>query len=385
MKLFFILFFALFLPPHQSLADSEIQRARFEGPLKILESVFRDYDGSEHSLESVTQKMLRGPRRVATFQLQALGQIYQKYEVENSKTFFKHTLRFSAKSLEDAIGGYDKWNEILKNLQLKGGSESQIETAKNNKDIAYQILVYVLSGKIHWRLQKKEQLSTEHKHFLERYQQEKSLSLLGHLEWIGTTPSLAQGLRTHIDDWTWLNASEDRTYVIKQLRKHLKNLDNTEFNFKLLEDTPEEKGLHEFRREVRWFSFQVGVLNGTVNFYDTFLENKTPDCPSADLAQLTDPQKYPELAKSPYSKLPMSPFPDEDLCGISRCLFYKMTQIVSDIGEIKDIVEKGNFQQGSGNTTPDWAADGAQRIFDDMKKSEVIIHLRSQLKACYDK
>ena len=297
--------------------------------------------------------------------------------------FFKNTLRFSAKSLEDAIGGYDKWDEIIKDLKMKDAPASQIAKAEKNKDVSFHILVYVLTGKKHHSIKNSEKLEHEENEFLAQYETEKQQSLLGHLEWIGTSPTLLQGLRTQLHSWPWLAEEADREYVIKRLRKQLKDVNKTKFNFALLEDTENEKGLHEFRREVRWFSFQAGVLNGTVNFYDTFLQNNVPQCPNLELAKLTNPNIHPELTKSPYTKLPQSPFADERICGISRCLYYKISKIVSDVGEIKDRVEKGNFAKEAGNITPPSAVQDVQIIYNDMKTSGVIDHLRDQLKACY--
>ena len=377
-RLFFTAFLLVFSIHAHGSTDS--QETRFEKSIEILHDFFSQYNGSSQSLNKLVQNIQRGPRRVAAFNLQALGQIYKKYEIENSKTLFNESIRFEAKILEDAIGGVDKWRSNLKQAQKKN-IKNKVQLASWELEKALEILLFTITKRTSDYVNSPAQWTEDTHKFMTYYEEDHSLSAYNGLNWITGNPTIAEQMLQDIENFPWMSYNEDRNFVLSRLVKHLQNLETQSFNFNLLEDTPTEKGLHEFRREVRWFSFKATNLNGTLRFFDQM--EKKRRCPSEELAILTNKQKHPELAKSRYNKLPKSPFSFEKPCGISRCLFYKINKVVSDIGTIKDGVEVDNFTMGFGNKTPKQAAQAAQRIAEDLKSTDTLSHLVRQISACY--
>lgn len=357
-------------------SSNEIQTARILKQMNALQKAIDRYDGTEESLRELARYLTKGTNRLTMFNIQALGQIYENYPVEDADDFFGNTLRFEAKALEDAIGGVDKWDALLENLQGSGNTK-KIEEAEYNLELAEDLLAYVLTGEKSTRLQNEKDLTSEAKKQLKKIEKVKNNSMYPNLFWVGTEPSLSEQLFADIENYPWLSAEDDRKYVIEELRGRLKKLQETKFDFGILEDEDEKKGLHEFRREVRWFAIQVQNLNGTVNYFDTFQVNP-PICPSEDLAELPPVNmKYATISKSP--------FPQEEVCGISRCLFYKLTDVVAKVGDIKDEVEDLNFKEDLHNQTPKEYKDAVEAIYKSVNDTEVLKHLRKELKNCIEK
>ncbi|MEM7647414.1 MAG: hypothetical protein AAF203_10930, partial [Pseudomonadota bacterium] len=364
------------------LAANEAQVTRFEKSLEILNRLFDSYDGSDSSFRKIVRDVNRGPRRVAAFNLQASGSVYQKYPVDDSKDLFKESVRFEAKMLEDAIGGVDKWEVNLEKAK-KANLKDKIEIAEDELNFAFQILRLVLSGNKSNYLKSPGQWTEDTHKFMHNWQEGKVQSKYNKLSWVQSQPTIGQQMLDDIRSYPWLSYQQDRSYVVSRLIKHLEKLQETPFNFKILEDTETEKGLHEFRREVRWFSFKTSNLNGTVNFFDS-LPCQNGYCPSPEMAELLDKDLHPDVVKSRYNKLPKTPFHWERkyVCPISRCLFYKLNKVVSDVGAIKDGVENGNFTNGLGNETPDQAAEAVATIHKDLIDSGAINEVISQLQNC---
>ncbi len=356
----------------QAEAANPIILQRFEKPLSILEDTFTPGE----SLETLLKNLTQGRRRVAVFNLQALAQIYQKYPTDNARSFFKDTLRFEAKSLEDSIGLIDKWAVITKFYQDQNISSEKLNQAQENLEQAWLILEWVVTGQENDL--KNRNLSEDSLLLYNRYSEGKKLSLYKDLFWVGDKNNIIQQLKSDLRSYTWLNDQEDRAYVLEALQDQLKETQKITFNFNLLEDTESEKGLHEFRREIRWFSFQANNLDGLVQL------KELNSCPTENLHKEFINLYYPQLKNSPYAKLPKSTLLNESqICRISPCLFYKLSSIVSEVGALKDEVEKINHLEDLHNKTPLETAQKAAEIHADLLTSNTLDLLRDEIKACY--
>jgi hypothetical protein len=121
------------------------------------------------------------------------------------------------------------------------------------------------------------------------------------------------------------SSSKDRAYVSAELERMLKIVRDRRLNFNLLED-----GIHEFRRNLRWFPIVVDSLDGLI----VLGEDAPGQCPVPALEAL----KGSRAARHRYAN-PALRNPATHPCKISRCLMWQVVKAVDDIGRLKDEVQ----------------------------------------------
>lgn len=132
----------------------------------------------------------------------------------------------------------------------------------------------------------------------------------------------------------WLGYSEDRSQLLHRMAEEAREihraLKKEEYDFGKL-----ELGIHELRRDIRWFSIYAGALQG-------MLLLKDGECPYPEYAWLSQ-SKY---AKGPFSQLD-GPERAIQPCYLTRCLFLEISRQVDLLGKIKDYGEaQGNLRKG---------------------------------------
>lgn len=271
-------------------ADSSYQMARFEPALKIIEQILI----SSSDTEDVVNQLVTSPQaRIAAFNLQALGKMYSSED-----TLFSE-MRKEFKSIEDNIGQVDKWTDL--------------KNSKNRKKAVAEFA-----------------------------------DLLAQNQWSvdGESPRIQHYIKS-LKKVKWLAPEDDRTLLIDKLSNQLKKITTTKFDFETLE---EGNGLHEYRRQVRWFLMQTRVLNGLV------VHKSGESCPNPELTYLlTDP-----LAQSKYAQLPINKN-EPKACKITRCYFVDVARVVEEVGNLKDEAEQliGNTDS---DETPKSIARKAEKI-----------------------
>lgn len=375
------LFVFLFLSAPFSFAQvhNPVAIERFDQPLFFLQRTLKSEATKNLTQEQVTRKLLRGPHRWAAFNLQSLAQIYQKYPTPGAKDFFKRGVRFEAKSLEDSIGTYQKWRDIHKFLIESEASPAKVAHAKLEQDVAFDLLTYVVTGL------KRESLSGLHtskeiEKLVQKFEDGKQKSPFKDLYWAQSAGGLADHLRKAIEAYPFLPYSQDRSFFLKRISKHLIDLKDTQFSFEYLEDTPEFKGLHEFRREVRWATYNIKNSNGTIQYSDAS-PRSTKHCPVDELLPLLSDKS---LQDSQYTRLNKTRFPqiENPTCKISRCLFYKLSDVVARVGDVKDEVELINELDDLNNKTPNQAAFQVSEIHRSLLRTKTLEHLSQQILKC---
>jgi len=118
--------------------------------------------------------------------------------------------------------------------------------------------------------------------------------------------------------------ARDRRSLIKELRRWLKALAGTPLDMYVLQGND---GLHELRRQLRWLPLYAVSLDGLVVTSDR--HNPIEEY----RALLTS-----EVAESPFARLP-EPLREDRPIEISRSLFLAATQLISQLGELKDAGE----------------------------------------------
>ena len=388
-------------------SDRDIQKERFINHINELEKAFINSKGKRNSLDDVVKKMLSGARRVAAFNLQALGKVYSSYKPENThnRVFFRNTIRFEFKLIEDAIG------EVKQHMEYLGKTKKEKKIIKHqrNKAAAIELLKYVLTGDKDFldgkvlenykkpkgkKVKVSDNLTHEGEQIVKKFKalsdkSNKDRSLFWNKSWFPhKSQSKLSLLSQALTDYPWSSYKEDRAFLLSQLSLHLDTIaDDTSliptkegsilfknYDLNLLENGENgEKGLHEYRRELRWFSFQAGVLNG--------LMGTDNSCPINDYKDIVLRE---DLIKSRYTKFPKTPFPDkENVCYISKCLYYKLADVISLIGDLKDNSKVYNSEKDiDDNITPRQYAKEAEDIALGVTKNRLLQTMSEQINSC---
>jgi len=173
------------------------------------------------------------------------------------------------------------------------------------------------------------------------------------------------------------SSSADRAYVNSELERMLKIVRDRRLNFNLLED-----GIHEFRRNLRWFPIVVDSLDGLI----VLGEDAPGACPVPALEAL----KGSRAARHRYAN-PALRNPATRPCTISRCLMWGVVKAVDDIGRLKDEVQGAAAIETADNFEFDVSASNkvtaeeiarAKASRTELFSSKALDHLIDQLDSC---
>jgi hypothetical protein len=300
------------------------QQMRFEPWLKTIEQVM----SSEDKIEKLIEEIPSTNARVAAFNLQSLGELYKYFNPE-----FKTEVKDFAKDLEDSIGQLDYLKTVYK-------------STKSDKD------------------EKKYQEGKK-----------KLAELLKKDDWTKSGKnSRVEKIRTFLKKQKWPSYEEDKSNLISLLIEQIEKIDQTNFDVTRLEkDHPGEdgNGIHEIRREIRWFLIGARVLNGLVQF-----KKPASQCAISDYKDL---YKTP-LAESKYSSLTDNPN-EKAPCLIEQCQFLALSQSANIFGEIKDAAEE-DTQSREKDQVPDHLLDKALSHYDELNKTQLFRMLSRELNSC---
>jgi hypothetical protein len=129
--------------------------------------------------------------------------------------------------------------------------------------------------------------------------------------------------------------SKDVVYVNRQLRVMLTHVRDGTYDFTKLDG-----GIHEFRRQLRWFPLTIDSLDGLVLVRD----DPPGHCPVPALEALAGSA----AARNKYAN-PSLRYPAPHACTVSRCLLWQVAKTVRDLGRLKDEAE--------GTLAIEWALD----------------------------
>lgn len=304
-------------------ASNDIQKERFQILFNSIAGKMKYSTGAE-----VADALLVGKSRVTAFNIQALGKIY----ANRHKNFKK--LKEDFKSLEDGIGEYKKWRDLLAEAEARNASVSKIKKFRKKKEEAKVALSNMLEDK-NWIKGKR----------IKRYQK-------------------------FISKFDFGGHKKDRDFVLKTLEKYLEKISKTEFDMHVLE---EGNGVHELRREIRWFLMEAKVLNGTLYF-----RKNTQACPIEQYQNL--PQR--PIASSKYATINLSPL-EKNPCLISQCLFLALVKKVGEYGDLKDQIEADlNLQDVLTDETPEKYKPTLEKLYHELKNSQVLDVLADEIYSC---
>lgn len=182
--------------------------------------------------------------------------------------------------------------------------------------------------------------------------------------------------------------SRDRRSLLRELRSWLQKVADTPLDMYVLQGN---HGLHELRRQLRWIPIFAVSLDGLVVTSDK--RNPVREY----RALLTS-----KVAQSPYARLP-EPIREDKPIKISRSLFLAATDLVSQLGELKDAAEDvegleyaligGGIAKTSRaahaqalsllGRTPEQQLESqgrAERLYREMRRNQFFKRLRADLK-----
>ncbi len=293
---------------------SGLAMERFERSIVPLGEIL----GASDSAETLARSLPDSLARILAFRLQATFRLYG-----DSYAHFKDHKK-AVKKLEDEIGDLDLARKQLKYARAHGRDEATVR-----------------------RLEKAEREA-----FAEL------LKLLEEGEW---TDGKIDEIHADLENTEWGSDPEDRKLVLGAIESHLREVDGTEFDLDELED-----GIHELRREIRWFLMHADASNGLIQL--------GTQCPVAAYRPLlTAPvarSKYAQLPRNSRVRIP---------CRVSRCLYLAAVDAVEKIGALKD---EGEGRAGSGDDDVDDLARQAKEIHSGVRKSRLLERLTGEVAGC---
>jgi hypothetical protein len=300
--------------------------AKWIEPLSpLLDSGLSAHEASEAMLGEIKKI------RAIVFSMQALGRLYQK----QNETF--DPLRDSFKELEDGMGEYDKWTELHKKGVAAGASE--------------EIIAKLQSGQTAAKNSFEELLATR--------------------GWAGTEQPKLREWNEFLSNYPWLPYDDERLVLIQALDKQINKISKREWDLSRLE---EGNGLHELKRELRWFQIELQVVNGLV----TFREDPN-DCPVEEFKSLlSDP-----IAQNPFSQLPRAST-EKNPCFISQCLYLAGAKYVADLDALKGDVEfeVNTTEVVTNDAVPADKLSKAQAVLKSIVETSYAAKVSEQLQAC---
>lgn len=199
---------------------------------------FKDLSETEQA-----EALIKGGLRLAAFNLQSLGRMYQDHP--NTKVQkFAIDLRDQTKAIEDRLGKVDMYKNVDKPDDEKKAAKKIMKTLRENNWVSESGKPGAIFGKI----------------------------------------------KTSISTITWPSNEEDRLFVLQTLSDQISSVHKTKYDMSLL-----NAGLHELRRELRWITFYALSSDG-------LLKKSENTCPlkSTPLTEFADP-KYSSLDSKPIS------------------------------------------------------------------------------------
>lgn len=303
-----LLMMCLFFFTPMTFAAEDMQR--FNVWIDILEkSLSNAADGA-----TAVKNLQNDPRaRIAAFNVQALGKLYENIDPDFA------IAKIEFQKIEDGLGLIDKWEKI-----------------KNKKN--------------------KKQATKDFANLLEKE------------NWIKAgAESRISIIKSKLEKQI-AKLQESDSDLLRLLVDQLHKIEKTDFNFSILE---KGNGLHEYRRQIRWFMIEAQVLNGLLTF-----QADRNSCPLKEFEPLISlpiaESKYSQLNKNDQLKV---------TCEVSPCLIYALSDAVEKLGQIKDKAEKaiGNTKS---DKTPKALAKDAEQVYRLIDSTRLLNILSKEIKSC---
>lgn len=298
---------------------------------------------SEPDADKVVDLIMSKDLRRQVFLLEGVSKLYTELHGKPAERVY-----LGAKALEDRIGQYSMTQSNLASAEKVGVDPKAIAVLKADMDASRAAL---------------KSLVTE--------------------EWMPDAKGRIPGMRDIVEDWgeaKWGSVDKDLKAVKGVLARRLEKIESTPYDMSELED-----GVHELRRQLRWFPIYAEALNGV------FQLDPTDNPVKAYEPMLTAP-----IATSKYVNLP-PPDREKDPVSLPKSVYGALMQLTLDLGGLKDAGEPIHFIRDAyvraGLSDAPTAAQtvaklfvgtadeheilaGAHQLYDNMKKNGLVRTLR---------
>ena len=337
---------ALLLLPLSAVGRAQLtESSRFQpGSDEVIARLTRRIDPLEQLFQSgntattaFIDSLADGAMRSDLFRLESLLRLY-RHHFDNLTEHLKQV-----KTVEDGIGAYmyavDSVNFAKERFSKDPSDGSALAGLEQKRDAAREVLAKLLQG-----------------------------STLG-----ADLRSLKSQAGPSFRGW---GTSRNSPFVRRELQQMLKKVRDSHYDFTKLED-----GIHEFRRQLRWFPMTIDALDGAVMVRD----DPAGMCPVPALEGLAGSA----AARNKYST-PALRFPAPNACSISRCLLWEVSKTIRDLGRLKDEAQ-GNIaiesalddvDVATSNKATPQETERATAIRSELAASHALDTLIAQLSAC---
>jgi len=326
-------------------AGSDEVTARLTRQIDRLLALFRPA-GSIAS-DALIDALIAGDARSELFRMESLLRLY-RHKFPNLTGHLREV-----KSIEDGLGEYAYAVDSLNFAKDRFTRENRTEGPSAQSD--QEKVLDGLEGK---RVAARSVLAT----------------LLQKTTFTSDLQSLRSQIGPRFRGW---GTVKDRPFVKKELQQMLKKVRDGNYEFTRLED-----GIHEFRRQLRWFPMTIDGLDGVVVVRD----DPPGKCPVPALEALAGTS----AARHKYAN-PALRHPASHPCAISRCLLWQVSKTIRDLGHLKDDAQ-GNaaleaaldedLDISSSNAVTTQESERATRIRRELYSSRALDVLISQLSSC---
>lgn len=262
--------------------------------------------GPQNDLDGLVEHLMKVDLRRQVFLLEGIGKVYERRYDEAGEA------GEAAKELEDELG--------------------DLSAARTN--LAYAQQVKAPADVIAHLTKEEGDAKKELKKILSK-------------SWLPDDKGRIPALKELTENWgeaKWDDYAADKKYLRKELVRRLVKLSDTSFDMSQL-----ETGIHELRRQLRWFPIYTEATNGMIQLDET----KNP-------VKHYKPMLQVKLAKSKYVDLP-DDSREVDAIRISKSLYTAVMQLTLDLGGVKDAGEPVESLFAA------YQATGKARTLDDAK------------------
>ncbi len=256
------------------------------------------------------------------FYLEALSRIYRK--IHDRKMF--DLLRNEFKMVEDQLGKIDFYDGWVKEFSQQKNFPPELN----------------------------DYFNSHRESELENFRK-----LLEAKNWINNDYEMVRNILSDLSSAAWMNAADDRRAIAVFLDDELDDLkddyEENRFDFNNIEE-----GVHEFRRQLRWFSIYAQALDGLIQLKNSEEEEN-------------DLKKYltAEVLNSPYNSLPV---PKQGIIPlyIRAPEFYALSWMVNELGNLKDDGLRFNALWEAVEATHEFSEEDAEAYISSLAGRETL-------------
>jgi ribosomal protein L18 len=244
---------------------------------------------SESDPGKLVDVVMNNDLRRQVFLLEGIAKLYSDIHGKKAERVY-----VGAKALEDQLGRYSMTKSNLATAEKVGADPAAIALLKKDMESSRAALKQLLVD-----------------------------------DWMPDAKGRIPALRDVVEDWgeaKWGSYEKDLGKVKEELSRRLGKLESTPYDMNNLED-----GIHELRRQLRWFPIYAEALNGLFQLDET-----------ANPVAAYTPLLSADIAKSKYVQLPDAGR-EKDPIALPKSVYCGLMQLTLDLGALKDSGEPIHF------------------------------------------